>query len=119
VLVRTEAPAVDQADTVVRSAYRTPTPFPFIIGRDLVGTVAASGPGAAGFAEGDQVWCNSLGHGGRQGSFAQHVVVAGAPAGEQPQAGGLAAVFMFARLAASSVSIAAKGSGPGPGASRR
>lgn len=37
---------------------------------------AACGPGAVGFAEGDRVWCNSLGHGGRQGSFAQHVVVA-------------------------------------------
>jgi Alcohol dehydrogenase GroES-like domain len=77
VLVRTEALAVDQVDTLVRSgAYRTPTPFPFIIGRDLAGRVAASGPGAADFAEGDRVWCNSLGHGGRQGSFAQHVVVA-------------------------------------------
>jgi hypothetical protein len=77
VLVRTEALAVDQVDTLVRSgAYRTPTPFPFIIGRDLAGTVAASGPGAVGFAEGDQVWCNRLGHGGRQGSFAQHVVAA-------------------------------------------
>lgn len=77
VLVRTQALAVDQVDTLVRSgAYRTPTPFPFIIGRDLVGTVAAAGPGAAGFAEGDGVWCNSLGHGGRQGSFAQDVVVA-------------------------------------------
>jgi NADPH:quinone reductase-like Zn-dependent oxidoreductase len=77
VLVRTEALAVDNVDTMVRSgAYRTPTPFPFIIGRDLVGTVAAAGPGASGFAEGDRVWCNSLGHGGRQGSFAEYVVVA-------------------------------------------
>lgn len=77
VLVRTEALAVDQVDTLVRSgAYRTPTPFPFVIGRDLVGTVTAAGHGAAGFAPGDRVWCNSLGHGGRQGSFARHVVVA-------------------------------------------
>jgi NADPH:quinone reductase-like Zn-dependent oxidoreductase len=77
VLVRTEALAVDRVDTLVRSgAYRTPTPFPFVIGRDLVGAVAAAGPGATGFAEGDRVWCNSLGHGGRQGSFARHVVVA-------------------------------------------
>jgi NADPH:quinone reductase-like Zn-dependent oxidoreductase len=90
VLVRTEALAVDQVDTLVRSgAYRTPTPFPFIVGRDMVGTVAAAGPGAAGFSEGDRVWCNSLGHGGRQGSFAQHVVVAAErlyhlPAGVDP-----------------------------------
>lgn len=77
VLVRTEALAVDNVDTLVRSgAYRTPTPFPFVIGRDMVGTVEAAGPGVSGFAEGDRVWCNSLGHGGRQGSFAEYVVVA-------------------------------------------
>ena len=51
VLVRTDALAVDQVDTLVRSgAYPTPTPFPFVIGRDLAGTVAAAGPGAAGVA---------------------------------------------------------------------
>jgi NADPH:quinone reductase-like Zn-dependent oxidoreductase len=77
VVVRTEGLIVDNVDTLVRSGiYATPTPFPFVIGRDLVGTVAAAGPGAPGFADGDRVWCNSLGHGGRQGSFAQHFVVA-------------------------------------------
>lgn len=77
VLVRTEAMAVDNVDILVRSgAYTTPTPFPFVIGRDMVGTVVAAGPGVTGFAEGDRVWCNSLGHAGRQGSFAQRVVVA-------------------------------------------
>lgn len=77
VLVRTAVLAVDQVDILVRSgAYPTPTPFPFIIGRDLAGTVTAFGPGAVGFEEGDRVWCNSLGHGGRQGSFAEEVVVA-------------------------------------------
>lgn len=77
VQVRTEALAVNQVDTLVRSGgYATPTPFPFVIGRDLVGTVTAVGPGAVGFRIGDRVWCNSLGHGGRQGSFARDVVVA-------------------------------------------
>ena len=76
VLVRTEALAVDNVDTMVRAgAYRTPTPFPFIIGRDLVGTVVEAGPGVSDFTEGDRVWCNSLGHGGRQGSFAEYVVI--------------------------------------------
>jgi NADPH:quinone reductase-like Zn-dependent oxidoreductase len=76
VLVRVEVVVVDPVDTMVRSgAYPTPTPFPFVIGRDLVGTVAAAGAGAAGFAAGDRVWCNSLGHGGRQGSFAEYAVV--------------------------------------------
>ncbi|MFI5610191.1 NADPH:quinone reductase [Amycolatopsis sp. NPDC051903] len=76
VLVRMEVSSVNHVDLFVRSgAYRTPTPFPFVIGRDLVGTVAAAGPGVAGFAPGDRVWCNSLGHGGRQGAFAEYAVV--------------------------------------------
>lgn len=76
VLVRVEVVAANPVDTMVRSgAYPTPTPFPFVVGRDLVGAVAAAGPGAAGFAPGDRVWCNSLGHGGRQGSFAEFAVV--------------------------------------------
>lgn len=75
VLVRAAAVAVNPVDTFVRSgAYRTPTPFPFVVGRDVAGTVAAAGPGAAGFAAGDAVWCNSLGHGGRQGAAAEYVV---------------------------------------------
>lgn len=45
VLVRVEAVAVNPADTFIRSgAYRTPIPIPFVIGRDLAGTVAASRP---------------------------------------------------------------------------
>jgi NADPH:quinone reductase-like Zn-dependent oxidoreductase len=75
VLVRVEVVVVDPVDTMVRSgAYRTPTPFPFVVGRDLVGTVAEAGAGVAGFVAGDRVWCNSLGHGGRQGSFAEYAV---------------------------------------------
>jgi NADPH:quinone reductase-like Zn-dependent oxidoreductase len=65
VLVRVELVAVDPVDTMVRSgAYPTPTPFPFVVGRDLVGTVAVAPPGAAGFAPG-----------GRQGSFAEYAPV--------------------------------------------
>jgi hypothetical protein len=41
--------------------------------------------------------------------------LAGAAGGEQPEAGGLAAVFMFARLAASSVSIAGRRTSSGTG----
>ncbi|MGW6061919.1 NADPH:quinone reductase [Streptomyces sp. NPDC055189] len=77
VLVRVDVVAVNPVDTFVRSgAYPTLTPIPFVIGRDLVGEVAAAGPGAAGFQPGQRVWCNSLGHAGRQGSFAQYAVVA-------------------------------------------
>lgn len=76
VLVRVAAVAVNPVDALVRSgAYRTPTPFPFVIGRDLVGTVARAAPGT-GFAPDDRVWCASLGHGGRQGAAAEYAVVA-------------------------------------------
>ncbi|MFD5574073.1 NADPH:quinone reductase [Streptomyces cadmiisoli] len=75
VLVRVDAVAANHVDTFVRSgAYATDVRFPFVVGRDLVGTVAAP---AGRFAAGDRVWCNSLGHAGRQGSFAEY---AAAPA---------------------------------------
>ncbi|UYM07240.1 NADPH:quinone reductase [Solicola gregarius] len=91
VLVEVEATTVDPVDTLVRSGvYPTPTPFPFVIGRDLAGTVVAAGAGT-GFTIGDQVWCNSLGHGGRQGTFAKYAVVPESrlyrlPAGVEPTA---------------------------------
>ncbi|MFD3869504.1 NADPH:quinone reductase [Streptomyces sp. NPDC058623] len=76
VLVDVTATTVNPVDTFVRSgAFPTPVTFPFVIGRDLVGTVAAVGPGAPGFRVGDPVWGNSLGHGGRQGAAAEQAVV--------------------------------------------
>jgi NADPH:quinone reductase-like Zn-dependent oxidoreductase len=76
VLVRVQATTVNPVDTLVRSgAYATSTPFPFVIGWDLVGAVAGAGAGAAGFSPGQPVWCNSLGHGGRQGAFAEYAAV--------------------------------------------
>ena len=75
VLVAVEAAAVNQVDTYVRAGtYPTPMPVPFVVGRDLVGRVAVPGPGS-GFEPGEQVWCNSLGHDGRQGSCAEYAVV--------------------------------------------
>jgi NADPH:quinone reductase-like Zn-dependent oxidoreductase len=76
VLVAVQVVAVDPVDTFVRSGqYATPVPFPFVIGRDLAGEVVAAGAGAPSFAPGDRVWCNSLGHEGRQGSFAEFAAV--------------------------------------------
>ncbi|MFE3455411.1 NADPH:quinone reductase [Nonomuraea sp. NPDC059194] len=73
VLVKVLALAVNHVDTFVRSgAYRTRLPYPFIIGRDLVGTAVT---GAPGFAPGDLVWCDSLGFDGRQGSFSEYAAV--------------------------------------------
>lgn len=76
VLVDVDMTVVNHVDTFVRSGvYRTPLPLPFIIGRDLVGVVLEVGSAVSQFAEGDSVWCNSLGHAGRQGSAAQRAVV--------------------------------------------
>ncbi|WP_329221254.1 NADPH:quinone reductase [Streptomyces sp. NBC_01485] len=76
VMVDVVATTVNPVDTFVRSgAWRTPVTFPFVVGRDVVGTVAAIGAGVSGFTVGDVVWCNSLGHGGRQGAAAERVVV--------------------------------------------
>lgn len=77
VLVRVAATVVNPVDTLVRSGrYATPLPgFPFVVGRDLVGQVAAVGAATTGFSVGDHVWCASLGHDGRQGAAAEYAVV--------------------------------------------
>ena len=77
VLVAVDAVSVNPVDTLVRGGvFRTPVTFPFIIGRDLVGTVTWAGPEASSaFRPGDRVWCNSLGHGGRQGAAAELAAV--------------------------------------------
>jgi NADPH:quinone reductase-like Zn-dependent oxidoreductase len=68
VLVAVETVAVNQVDTHIRSGrWQTPMPFPFVVGRDLVGTVA-EGDAAGIFAPGERVWASSLGHAGRQGA---------------------------------------------------
>ncbi|MEZ5607230.1 MAG: NADPH:quinone reductase [Burkholderiaceae bacterium] len=77
VLVRVAASGVNHVDRFVLSgAYRTHTPFPFVLGRDAVGTVVQAGPGVDAFKAGERVWCNSLGHAGRQGALAEYAVVA-------------------------------------------
>lgn len=76
VLVRVTALAVNPVDTYIRAGtYRIDAAFPFIIGRDLVGDVVRVGSGVTRFVPGQRVWCNSLGYGGRQGSFAEYAVV--------------------------------------------
>lgn len=77
VLVAVEVAVINPVDILIRSGtYPTLTPFPFVTGRDLIGTVTAAGPGS-GFSPGERVWSNSLGHAGRQGTCAQYAVVPG------------------------------------------
>ncbi|MGH3493390.1 MAG: alcohol dehydrogenase catalytic domain-containing protein, partial [Sciscionella sp.] len=76
VLVAVDTVAVNPVDTYIRSGrYRTPVPMPFIVGRDLVGTVVEVGSAATSFRPGARVWCNSMGHEGRQGPTAEYAAV--------------------------------------------
>ena len=75
VLVAVDAVAVNPVDAFIRAGgYRTPTPFPVIIGRDLVGTVVHA-QDAGRLRDRERRPGNSLGHDGRQGSFARFAVV--------------------------------------------
>lgn len=77
VLVKVEASPVNHVDALIRSGqYRQHTPKPFVVGRDAVGEVVASGPGVRGFNVGEKVWTNTMGHGGRQGTASEYVCVA-------------------------------------------
>jgi NADPH:quinone reductase-like Zn-dependent oxidoreductase len=76
VLVDVLCTTVNSVDALIRSGiYRVPVAFPFVIGRDLVGRVGDIAAGSSDFSIGDLVWCNSLGHGGRQGAAAEQAIV--------------------------------------------
>nr|WP_300047102.1 NADPH:quinone reductase [uncultured Nocardioides sp.] len=78
VLIRMAATAVNHVDLFVRSgAYPTALPLPFVIGRDVVGTVKAVGTDVDPSMVGQRVWSNSLGHDGRQGTFSELVLAPG------------------------------------------
>lgn len=75
VLIRTEAVAVNPVDALIRAgAVHSRLPMPFVVGRDVVGVIEACGDGATTFTPGQRVWCNSLGHAGRQGPTAEYAV---------------------------------------------
>lgn len=76
VRVRVQAAAVNPVDTYVRSGMiAMPLPNPFVLGCDMAGVVDAVGPEVRGVREGDRVWCTNQGLLGRQGTFAEYVVV--------------------------------------------
>jgi NADPH:quinone reductase-like Zn-dependent oxidoreductase len=71
-----EAVAVNMVDTHLRSGrWRSEVSFPLVLGRDLVGTVAAVGADVRGVELGRWVWTNSAGYGGRAGATAEVVAV--------------------------------------------
>jgi len=76
VLVKVVAVAVNAVDTYIRSgSFKTALPFPFIIGRDMVGIVIEIGQDVTRFRPGDRVWTDNQGYDGRQGTFAEYCCV--------------------------------------------
>ena len=76
VRVRVQAASVNPVDTYIRSGtVQMPLPSPFIVGCDMAGVVDAVGANVTGIREGDRVWCSNQGLLGRQGTFAEYVVV--------------------------------------------
>lgn len=74
-LVEVAAASLNPVDTLVRSGrFPTLAPLPFILGRDLVGTVV-SAPVGGTLLLGETVWCSSLGYDGRQGTYSDYAVV--------------------------------------------
>jgi len=71
-LVKIAAVDVNPIDIYVRSgSIPAKLSFPYIIGRDLAGTVIETGAGVKRFKPGDRVWATGQGFAGRQGSFSE------------------------------------------------
>ena len=75
-LIKVGAVDVNPIDAYVRSgAIPAKVPFPYILGRDLAGTVVEIGAGVRGFKVGDRVWATGQGYDGHQGTFAEFCAV--------------------------------------------
>ncbi len=75
-LVKVAAVDVNPIDTYVRGGMiQARLSFPFILGRDLAGTVVEAGPKVKRFKPGDRVWATSQSAEGRPGSFAELAAV--------------------------------------------
>jgi NADPH2:quinone reductase len=75
-LVKVAVVAADPIDTHIRrGAYSTRMDFPFILGRDMVGTVETVGGTVKRFSPGARVWCNNQGYRGLQGTFAEYLAI--------------------------------------------
>lgn len=76
VLIRVHAVSVNPIDTYIRSgAIELELPQPYILGCDAAGVVEAVGDRVTHVSAGDRVWCTNQGLLGRQGTFAERIVV--------------------------------------------
>jgi NADPH:quinone reductase len=75
-LVKVGAVDVNPIDVYVRSGMLPgKLSFPWILGRDLAGTVVEVGPGVKQYKPGDRVWASNQGTDGRAGTFAEFAAV--------------------------------------------
>jgi len=75
-LIQVAAVDVNPIDLYVRSgAIPAKLTFPFILGRDLAGTVKEVGASVKGLKVGDRVWATNQGTDGRPGTFAELAAV--------------------------------------------
>jgi NADPH:quinone reductase len=75
-LVKVAAVDVNPIDTYIRSGMiPAKLSFPYVIGRDLAGTVVEAGGEVKRFKAGDRVWATGQGVAERQGTFAEFVAV--------------------------------------------
>ncbi len=75
-LIKVGAVDVNPIDVYVRAGMiPAKLTFPFILGRDLAGTVVEVGSSVKGLKPGDRVWATSQGSDGRPGTFAEFAAV--------------------------------------------
>jgi NADPH2:quinone reductase len=75
-LVKAAAVDVNPIDIYIRSGMiPAKLTFPWILGRDLAGTIMETGRGVKRFKVGDRVWASGQGADGRPGTFAELVAV--------------------------------------------
>jgi len=75
-LINVAAVDVNPIDVYVRSGMiPAKLTFPWILGRDLAGTVLEAGPSVKRFKPGDRVWASNQGTDGRPGTFAELAAV--------------------------------------------
>jgi NADPH2:quinone reductase len=75
-LIKVGAVDVNPIDVYIRAGMiPAKLAFPFILGRDLAGTVVEVGSAVKNFKAGDRVWATSQGSDGRPGTFAEFAAV--------------------------------------------